>query len=178
MPKRIRRPKRPARRLRVPRAIQRAEQDARLRALHAVALMRHDHLSLSEAARREGTTTRTVLLYGRKALRRRRGMYEAKPIDALRRPMRVLTERGLMVLDIPSSRTASRLSSYWRAVDTYLQTGDRRALSRFAGTRFRAEGHLVPFITDPHQLDLSRRFRHRPLLPSMRRLGIRITRRG
>jgi len=127
--------------------------DAHLRALHAIALMRREERSLRRAAARVGTTPRTVRKYARQALRKRQGTYQVIPLDELRRPMRVLTPGGLAVLDIRSSKTASRLAHYWHAVDTYLRTGDRRLLARFVGQRFRAEGQLVAFITDPHLLD-------------------------
>jgi hypothetical protein len=67
--------------------------------------------------------------------------------------MRVLTDRGLVVLDVRSSRTASKVATFWNAVDTYLRTGDRRALAPYEGRSFLAEGHRMPFITDPRLLD-------------------------
>jgi hypothetical protein len=94
-----------------------------------------------------------VVKRARLALRKRGGTYVAVPLDDLRRPMRVLTERGLVVLDVRSSRTATKLASYWNAVDAYLRTGDRRVLGPFTGRSFTAEGHRMPFITDPRTLD-------------------------
>ena len=135
---------------------QRARVDregARLRALHAVAVMRREGRSLRAAASRAGVAPRTVLAKARQALRKREGRYSAVPLDELRRPMRVLTERGLVVLDVQSSRTASRLAKYWNAVDTYLRTGDRRALAPYAGRSLTAEGHRMSFVTDPRLLD-------------------------
>jgi len=67
--------------------------------------------------------------------------------------MRVLTERGLVVLDVESSRAATRLATYWHAVDTYLRSGDRRPLSPYVGRSFLAGGHRMPYITDPRLLD-------------------------
>jgi hypothetical protein len=90
--------------------------------------------------------------YARAAIRRREGIYHALPADQMRRPMRVLTEQGVTVADLRSSRTASRLSRYWGAVDHYLRTGDRRRLRPFEGKRIRASGHLFAFITDPDLL--------------------------
>lgn len=128
-------------------------EDARLRALHAVAVMRREGRSLQAAASRAGVAPRTVLAKARQALRKREGRYSAVPLDELRRPMRVLTERGLVVLDVTSSRAASRLAKYWNAVDTYLRTGDRRALAPYAGRSLTAEGHRMSFVTDPRLLD-------------------------
>jgi CelD/BcsL family acetyltransferase involved in cellulose biosynthesis len=108
--------------------------------------------SRAKAARRAKTTPRTIQKYARKAVRRRKGTYHALPADQMHRPMRVLTDQGVSVADIRSSRTASRLSKYWHAVDHYLRTGDRRLLRRYEGRRLRASGQLFPFITDPDLL--------------------------
>jgi len=131
----------------------REREDARLRALHAVAVMRREGRSLRAAARQARVSPRTVVKKARLALRKRGGVYVAIPLDELRRPMRVLTERGLVVLDVRSSRTATKLASYWNAVDRYLRKGDRRVLARFTGRSFTAEGHRMLFITDPRVLD-------------------------
>jgi len=152
MPSRRRLPRRTARRGRTKhRRIE--HEDARLRALHAVAVMRREGRSLRTAAREAKVSPRTVVRKARQALRKRRGSYVAIPLDELRRPMRVLTERGLVVLDVRSSRTASKVATFWNAVDTYLRTGDRRPLAPYKGRSFLAEGHRMPFITDPRLLD-------------------------
>jgi hypothetical protein len=93
-----------------------------------------------------------VKKYAGQALRRHAGIYQAVPVDQMRRPMRMLTEQGVVVVDVRSSRTASRLAYYWQAVDHYLRTGDRRRLQPFAGKRLRASGHLFPFPIDPDLL--------------------------
>lgn len=108
--------------------------------------------SLTEAATQAGTTVRTVRKYAGHALRRRARIYEALPKDEVRRRMRVPTNQGVAVEDIHSSRTASRLSKYWGAVDHYLRTGDQRRLRPFVGKRIRAGGHLFLFVTDPELL--------------------------
>lgn len=108
--------------------------------------------SLTESATRAGTTVRTVRKYACHALRRRARIYEALPRDEVRRRMRVPTDQGVAVADIRSSRTASRLSKYWSAVDHYLRTGDQRRLRPFVGKRVRAGGHLFLFVTDPELL--------------------------
>ena len=110
--------------------------------------------SLTAAAKAAHSDPRTVKKYARVALRRREGRYAAVPVDRMRRPMRVLTPQGLEVVDVRSSRTASRVARYWGAVDHYLRTGDRRRLQPFVGRRFRAEGQLVGYVTDPHLLEL------------------------
>ena len=128
-------------------------EDARLRALYAVALMRREGRSLRAAAKQAKVSPRTLVKKARQALRKRRGVYVAIPLDELRRPMRVLTERGLVVLDVRSSRTATKLATYWNAVDAYLRSGDRRPLAPYEGRSFLADGNRTPFITDPRVLD-------------------------
>ena len=123
------------------------------RAHHASRAARGADRADARAAARAGTTAGTVRKYARMALRKRGRTYRAIPVDELPRPMRVLTERGLVVLNIRSNRTASRLGIYSNAVNTYGKTGDRRPLAPFVGKRFRAEGHLMHFITDPRLLD-------------------------
>ena len=125
-----------------------ASKEAERRAVRAVSLMRKG-LSRKKAAARAGTTPRTIQKYARAAIRRHEGTYHALPTDQMRRPMRVLTEQGVTVADLRSSRTASRLARYWGAVDHYLRTGDRKRLHFFDGKRLRASGHLFEFITDP-----------------------------
>jgi len=129
-----------------------ASAKAERRALKALSLMRKQGLSRQKAAARAKTTPRTIQKYTRKAIRRREGIYHALPADQMSRPMRVLTEQGVTVSDVRSSRTASRLSRYWGAVDHYLRTGDRTRLRPFEGKRLRAGGHLFEFITDPDLL--------------------------
>jgi hypothetical protein len=115
--------------------------------------MRREGRSLRAAAAQARVSPRTVLKAGRQALRKRGGVYQAIPLDELRRPMRVLTERGLVVLNIRSSRTATTLAMYWNAVDAYLRNGDRRPLVPYVGRSFRAGGFRMPFITDTRLLD-------------------------
>lgn len=143
----------PRSRARRRRATTPAEMEARLRALHAVALMRREGISARTAAARAHTSPVTLSRYAHSVLRKRKGRLIAVPLDELRRPMRVLTERGVVIVDVRDSRTATRIATYWNAVDTYLRTGDRRALAAFAGRTFRAGGHRWVFITDPRLLE-------------------------
>ncbi len=124
---------------------------AERRALKALSLMRKG-LSRAKAATRAGTTPRTIQKYAKPAIRRREGTYEALPADQMRRPMRFLTDRGVVVVDVRSSRSATSLSLYWAAVDHYLRTGERDRLQPYEGKRLRAGGHLFAYITDPDLL--------------------------
>lgn len=55
-------------------------------------------------------------------------------------------------MDVTDSRTASRVGTYWNAVDHYLRTGDARPLRAFRGKTIRAGKVALPFVTDPRTL--------------------------
>jgi hypothetical protein len=129
-----------------------ASAKAERRAVKAVRLVRQGK-SLTAAAKAVHADPRTVKKYARVALRRKEGTYRAVTVDQMRRPLRVLTDGGLEVVDVRSSRTASRIARYWAAVDHYLRTGDRRRLQPFAGRGFRAGGQRRAYVTDPHLLE-------------------------
>jgi len=138
-----RRTKAPAKR---PRSKVNAE--AERRAVRALSLMRKG-LSRAQAAKRAGTTPKTIQKYAKPAIRKRKGVYQAVPVDRMRRPMRFLTEQGITVVDVRNSQSATRLSLYWSAVDHYLLTGDRSRLRPYVGKYLRASGHRHPYLTDP-----------------------------
>lgn len=132
------------------------EQQARRRALDAVAIMRKESLSLGQAARAAGTTTAAIKRHAGPALERdNRGRYGAKASDHLVRPMLVLTPDGLITLDVRDSRTASKIAAHHNAVKHYLDTGDDRALRAFRGRRggVTVGKRFYPFITDTSVLD-------------------------
>ena len=132
------------------------EVEARERALAAVARMRREKLSLSAAAKAEGTHIRTVRRYAGTALERpgRRGLFRAKASDRLSRSLNFPTPLGQEVVVVRSSSTASAIGEYLNAVRKYLNTGDTSALVRFRGKSFRtADGVRHEFITDQASLD-------------------------
>lgn len=128
-----------------------ASKAAELRALKAVTIMRKG-ASRQKASRRAKTSPRTIQKYAGDVVQARHGHYEATPSDRKVRRMRVPTEQGLMVAELQGSRSASRLSRYWSAVDHFLKYGDQSRLKPFEGKRLRAKGQYVEFITDPHLL--------------------------
>lgn len=130
-----------------------AERQARDRALEAVQLMRRDGLSLSRAAKQAGTTPNAVRRHAGSALEPVGGRYRAKPYDRLVREMHVLTARGVIVVPVRDSRSATKIASYMSAVDHYLRTGDDRRLRRFRGQGVWVEKRFYPFITDLDTLD-------------------------
>lgn len=70
------------------------EEEARLDAFAALALMRREGLSASSAAEAEGTTVKNIVKYVRPAIRKRGEDYVARPSDRLIRQLRTLDARG------------------------------------------------------------------------------------
>ncbi len=132
------------------------EVHARERALAALARMRRENLSLSAAAKAEGTHPRTVRRYAGTALMRTglRGLFRAKASDRIARALNFPTPRGQQVIVVRSSSTASAIGEYLNAVRKYLNTGNMSALARFRRKSFRtADGVRHEFITDQASLD-------------------------
>ncbi len=132
------------------------EVEARERALAAVARMRREKLSLSAAAKAEGTHIRTVRRYAGTALERpgRRGLFRAKASDRLSRSLNFPTPLGQQVVVVRSSSTASAIGEYLNAVRKYLNTGDTLPLMPFRNKSFRsADGVRHEFTTDPGLLN-------------------------
>lgn len=116
--------------------------EARRAAFHALELMRGRGLSLTEAARRAGTTPASVVAHVRPALAKRDRKWIALPADRLHRSMVLLTEGGVeQQVAVRGSRVASLIGGHWSAIGHYLDTGDATRLERFRGTR--AAGYLL-----------------------------------
>ena len=117
--------------------------------------MRADRLSLHRASREFGLDPRTVIRWGKAALRKRpSGRYAARPHDTLLRVLVVPSSQGLIEIAVRDSRQASRLGEYWAAVQKYLETGDASPIQKFQGKRvIDASRKRVPLLTDLEQLD-------------------------
>jgi hypothetical protein len=87
--------------------------------------------SLSVAARRAGTSPRTVKRYAGSDLGKRGRRWRVTR-DRAYRPMRVLTNTGVEVVDT-SRRDASTVGRHWSAVGHYLEHGDDSELRKFRG---------------------------------------------
>jgi hypothetical protein len=131
-----------------------SERQARAKALDALSRMRHENLSLTQAAKATGTTVAAIKRHAGTALEQTaRGAYRAKPSDRLVRPMMVPTVHGPIPLDIRDSRAASLLGRYWSAVRYYLETGDAGPLRKLHGKGVTVAKRFYPLITDPNALD-------------------------
>jgi hypothetical protein len=122
-------------------------------ALEALHLMRSRRLSLAQAAREIHASPRTVIKYVGTALTKTTaGRYKAKPSDRLLRSLGFITPKHQITIDVRGSRLASRIATYWNAVDRYLKTGDAGSLKRFAGKSVKIGRLRYTFVTDPYIL--------------------------
>ncbi len=111
----------------------RAARAKRQRSLRALAEAR-EGLTLEQAAARNEVSVNTIAYWSGGSVRQDGTVTKS---DRLWRPMwAISTKTGSRVgVDVRGSVTASRLSNYWSAVETYLQTGDDTALQAFRGVR-------------------------------------------
>jgi hypothetical protein len=98
--------------------------------------MRSRGESLSQAARLEHTTPRTVVRVIPKQFKRSSsGRYTATLGDTLRRDLTVLGFDGYVPVVVRSSRHAQLASAHLVAVNRFLRTGDEQWLKPFIGKR-------------------------------------------
>ncbi|MER3390238.1 MAG: hypothetical protein RJQ01_09415 [Microcella sp.] len=112
-----------------------SEREARARALEAVARMRSEGLSLTEATRRANTTPSTVRRWAADALSATGRRTQARPVDRLYRRMHVVSWDGRATVDVRGSRAASRVGRHWQALDAFLADDDSSGLRRLRGAR-------------------------------------------
>ena len=129
---------------------QKPRNPARRRALAVLARMRRRGESLSEAARNEHTTPRTVRRHVGSALRRDKssGHFVAKSGDTFRRDIYVLGSEGYVPVTVRSSKQTQLASEHLIAASRFLGTGDTEWLKPFAGKRVGGIG----LLTDPDRL--------------------------
>ena len=105
--------------------------------------------SPNAAARRAGTTLATVRRQFPLAFRRTAaGRWMVRPSDPYVRRMQILTPEGTTGVSVRGSRGASKLASYWDAVDEFLKTGDATRLHTFDGVTLRVGSGKRVLITD------------------------------
>ena len=110
------------------------EEEDRLDALAALALMRREGLSARLAAEAEGTTVKNIRKYAGSALRKRGKDYVARPSDRLVRTLTAIDALGTRPIVVRSSKAASKMGRYFNAVDDALK-GKRSALKEFQGKK-------------------------------------------
>lgn len=122
----------------------------RLRSLAVLARVRRGE-PLSRAASNERTTTRTVLKYVRKQLKRNSsGRYRATRGDTLRRDLNVLGFDGYEPAVVRSWKQAQLAAEHLIAVGRFLRTGDAEWLKPFIGKRVGG----VELLTDPERIEI------------------------
>ena len=127
-----------------------AQRDRKRRVLDAIALKRrHPELSLTIAAKRSGTTLKTIRRYADPTLRIRSGRLDVAPTDKIVRELRFLDAKGQIEITVRNSRDASRVARYSNAVRRYVIFGDDGQLQKFKGKSIRAGGKSFEFVTDP-----------------------------
>lgn len=126
------------------------QNPARRRALSVLARMRSRRESLSQAARLEHTTPRTVRRLVGSALLRdpHTKRFTAKRGDTFRRDLSVLGFDGFEPVVVRSSKQAHLASEHLLAVGRFLRTGDTEWLKPFVGKRLGG----VELLTDPDRL--------------------------
>src|SRR6516165_11313243 len=121
----------------------------RQRALAALARMRSRGESLSQAARIEHTTPKTVLkIVGKQLKRGTSRHYTATRGDTLRRDLNVLGFDGYQPVVVHSWKQAQLAAEHLVAVNRFLRTGDTEWLKPFVGKRVGG----VELLTDPQRL--------------------------
>jgi hypothetical protein len=130
------------------------QPDRQRRILDAIALKRRQpNISMTEAARRSGTTLKTIRRWAGTALETRDGRLTVRATDRIARDLRFLTEKGQIVVRVTNSRDATRVARYNNAVRRFLLHGDVGELRRFHGKTLRVRGAQHAFVTDPRILN-------------------------
>jgi hypothetical protein len=134
------------------RTLNNAQQEARIRAAHAVSLQRaNPSLSLSRAAQHAGTTPTTVRRYfPRSYTRTDANRWQVQPSDREPFAMTVLSvEEGPVARVIRGSKQRSLVGGHFNAVRNYLSPGgDPEVLNPYIGRRVAG----LTLQTDPDEL--------------------------
>lgn len=122
--------------------------------LAALADMRREGMSLTEAARARGIDFALALQYVGPALyRSSNGRYRARVFDRLPREVSILTPEGPIWITVRDSRTASKIGEHRARVKEWRRNRDRAVFTPFDRRSFRAGGVTYRFVTDPETLN-------------------------
>jgi hypothetical protein len=130
-----------------------AKEDAYYRVLDALGIARREKISPTKAARRGGTTLKTMQKYAPSALEERSGRFYVMPSDRLPRRMRMLTPKGEVIVRTTSSRKATLIADYNNALREYVLTRETTEVKKYARKIVRSGGEQYTFATDTRTLD-------------------------
>lgn len=135
-------------------ALPEAKQETWNRAVHAIAKMRSEKISLTKASREFGLNPKTVQARVGSALRKTKsGRYVARPSDKLLRVLVVPGPHGLTEVAVRGSDVASKIGEYSDAVQRYFRTGDASRLTKFKRLKLLDEkGKKIKLVTDLAEL--------------------------
>jgi hypothetical protein len=125
--------------------------DTRNRAFAALARMRRERISLSEACRLEHIKPATFRRYLGNALRQDKpgGRFFAKSGDTYRRDLQIPTAQGMKVVSMKGSNNARFVATYLNAVGKFLRYGKTEELEAFKGKTVKIDGKEVELLTEP-----------------------------
>ena len=123
-------------------------------AVHVIAKMRSENLSLTKAAREYGVTPKAVLARAGTALKKTKsGRYVARPSDKLLRVLVIPSPEGQREVVVKDSAVASKIAEYSDAVQKFLRTGDSSKLKKFKRIKLLDEkGQRIRLVTDLAEL--------------------------
>jgi hypothetical protein len=127
------------------------QEERQRRVLDAIGVKRkYPSLSLSAAAKRVGTTVKTIRRYAPSVVEIRSGRLDVKPTDRIPRRMKLLTANGLDTVLVRNSRDATRISNFDNAIRQARRTFgvETAKLERFTNKSLRAGGKTYEFLTD------------------------------
>lgn len=127
-----------------------AKQETWNRAVHVIAKMRSEKMSLTKASQEFGLNPRLVHALAGSALRKtKNGRYVARASDKLLRVLVIPSPQGLQEVGVKGSDIAAKIAEYSAAVQKYLRTGDSSFLKKFKRMKLLDEkGQRIKLVTD------------------------------
>jgi lambda repressor-like predicted transcriptional regulator len=135
-------------------ALPETKQETWNRAVHVIARMRSEKVSLTKASRESGLNPKVIQALAGSALRKTKGgRYVAKPSDKLLRVLVIPGSQGLTEIAVRGSDVASSIAEYSDAVQRYMRTGDSSRLKKFKRLKLLDEkGNRIKLLTDLAEL--------------------------
>lgn len=136
-------------------ALRPASRVAHERALDALARMRRQGMSLTDAARAAGTTRQNVTRHVGTAIKRdTRERYIATRSDLFYRRMIMETDSGSRIVEPATSRAASLIGKHYAAMRHFLVTGDSSRIDQFRGAYITTrDGEQHNFLTNLDEIE-------------------------